>query len=199
MPTQSSLDPRVREALHGALGAYHRATAAHTRRAAALAVRLGSDLGNRGPQLEVLEWAAKLHDVGKLCVTPELLDKPGKLTPSEWRAVQRHPVVGATMIRAISKEFAPVADAVRAHHEHWDGSGYPEGLAGRDIPAAARVVAIADAFDAMTSARSYQPARLTSADALAIIRLEAGSHFDPDLVGRFCLEGHDRFVLSRQP
>lgn len=159
---------------------------------------MGRDLGATPAQIEVLAWSAKLHDIGKLCVTPELLDTPGPLTRADWRAMRRHPDVGASLIESVSAELAAIADTVRAHHEHWDGTGYPEGRAGPEIPTPARVVAIADAFDAMTSTRPYQRARLTPADALSIIRLEAGTHFDPELVMRFCPEGRQRFALSRR-
>lgn len=195
MQPQSPLDPRVREALHGALAAHHVATASHTRRAAALAVRMGRDLGGTPGQLEVLAWSAKLHDVGKLCVTPELLDTPRDLTRADWRAMQRHPEVGASLIEGVSVELAPIAATVRAHHERWDGTGYPDRLAGDEIPKAARIIAIADAYDAMTSRRPYQP-RLAPGDALDNIRVDAGTHFDPELVARFCPAGHERFVLS---
>jgi len=129
----------------------------------------------RGAAIE----GALLHDVGKLMVDDAILAKPGPLDPDERRQVDRHPVEGERLVRdAVS---ADVGDVVRAHHERWDGAGYPYGLIGEEIPLAARLVAVADAFQAMVEDRPYRPA-LTKAEALEELSACAGSQFDPACV-----------------
>ena len=141
-------------AFGNAMVAYHRGTAQHSERVGALARSIGVEIGVEGVDLEVLHWAGLLHDIGKLAVPEEILTKPGRLTPEEWIQVQRHPAVGAELLRTISSGLEPVAAAVRAHHEQWDGSGYPDGLAGEDIPLAGRIVTVADVYDALTHRRA---------------------------------------------
>jgi HD-GYP domain-containing protein (c-di-GMP phosphodiesterase class II) len=150
-----------------------------TELAEAVAVRLRWD----EQRLAALRIGARLHDVGKLLLPHKLLAKPGALDPREWAQIRAHPVVGSTLI-------APVIGARSAlpcvlyHHERWDGDGYPTGLRGRAIPAVARIVAVADAFDAMTSVRPYRDA-LTPHSALLEIERCAGSQFDPELASAF--------------
>jgi HD-GYP domain-containing protein (c-di-GMP phosphodiesterase class II) len=122
-----------------------------------------------------------LHDVGKLRTPPEILGKPGALTDEEWAIVRRHPVDGQRMLERIGGMLAEVGDSVRAHHERWDGGGYPDGIAGEAIPPAARIVSVCDAYNAMTTNRPYRPA-MTVADALAELRACAGTQFDPAVV-----------------
>ena len=129
----------------------------------------------RGAAIE----GALLHDVGKLMVDDAILDKPGPLDPDERRQVDRHPVEGDRLLRGAVA--ADVCDVVRAHHERWDGAGYPYGLIGQEIPLAARLVAVADAFQAMLEDRPYRPA-LTKAQALDELSACAGSQFDPACV-----------------
>ena len=124
--------------------------------------------------------AALVHDVGKLTLPRALLDKPARLTPQETALMQQHPVAGARLLRQVGVDEAIVA-LVSHHHERWDGQGYPDGLVGHAIPCGARLVAIADAFAAMTTARPYQPARSVFV-ALQELERSAGTQFDPLLV-----------------
>lgn len=147
---------------------------------------MGVELALVGVELEILHWAGLLHDIGKLAVPEEILNKRGRLTPEEWSVIKRHPSVGADLLRAISPGLEPVAAAVRAHHERWDGSGYPDGLAGRGIPLAGRIVAVADVYDALTHPRSYRPDAFASAFAIEHLTAGAGRLYDRDVVDAFC-------------
>ena len=124
--------------------------------------------------------AAELHDIGKLAIPDEILNKPGPLDPTEWEFMKQHSVIGERILNA-APALAPVARLVRASHERWDGRGYPDGLAGDDIPLGARIVAVCDAYDAMVSERCYQRAR-TRQEALAELQRNAGTQFDPGVV-----------------
>jgi putative nucleotidyltransferase with HDIG domain len=166
--------------------AYHAGTAEHSERVGAMAREMGVELGLTGEVLEVLHWAGLLHDIGKLAVPEEILNKRGQLTPREWDVIRRHPSVGGDLLRTISPGLEPVAAAVRAHHERWDGSGYPDGLAGRAIPLAGRIVAVADVYDALTHPRSYRPDAFASESAIEHLTTLAGHLYDPDVVGAFC-------------
>jgi len=172
-------------AFGNAMVAYHRGTAQHSERVGALARRIGVEIGLGGVELEVLHWAGLLHDIGKLAVPEEILIKPGRLTPEEWLQVQRHPAVGSDLLRTISSGLEPIAAAVRAHHERWDGSGYPDRLAGEEIPLAGRIVAVADVYDALTHSRAYRPDAYTSAAAVELLVTSARRLFDPDAVDAF--------------
>jgi HD-GYP domain-containing protein (c-di-GMP phosphodiesterase class II) len=156
-------------------------THGHSQRTARMAVELGMSMGLAPDQLRVIARGAYLHDVGKIGIPDEILNKPDKLTPEEWRIIQTHPQLGYQLASAAPslKEALPV---ILHHHERMDGGGYPGGLAGGDIPLEARVVAVADVWDALTSDRAYR--RGWSLEmALAHIRDGAGSHFDPQVVG----------------
>ena len=144
--------------------------------AEAVALRLGWD----EDQIDVLRMGAVLHDIGKLTVATDVLGKPGPLDDEEMAHVRRHPETGARMVELIPS-FRPAVAGVRHHHERWDGQGYPEGRSGSAIPPEARVLAVADAFDAMTSDRPYRPALLPER-AIAELERCAGSQFDPDVV-----------------
>jgi HD-GYP domain-containing protein (c-di-GMP phosphodiesterase class II) len=122
---------------------------------------------------------ALLHDVGKIVVPPSILNKPGPLTAKEWAVMKRHPQAGVHLLREIEFPW-DIRPMVRHHHEHWDGSGYPDGLVGEDIPFSARVLCLADVFDALTSSRSYR-AGLTPGKALSVMREDCGRIFDPAL------------------
>jgi two-component system, cell cycle response regulator len=152
----------------------------HLEDVGALAVQMGTMLGLRDGALPELSRAAQLHDIGKLAVPDEILSKPGPLDEREWAFVREHPLVGERILRA-SPALRDVASIVRSTHERWDGTGYPDGLAGEEIPLAARIIFACDAYDAMTSGRPYR-APLAPGEALAELERCAGSQFDPTVV-----------------
>ena len=151
---------------------------------AELATALGTERGLTGQRLDELRLAAELHDVGKLAVPVTVLEKPGPLNDEEWSFIRQHPVVGQRVISA-APSMREVGLIVRATHERYDGGGYLDGLAGEEIPLAARIIAVCDAYAAMTHDRPYRAA-LTRAAALAELRRCAGSQFDPEIVAAFC-------------
>ena len=155
-------------------------TRGHSERVGQASMMIGRELGMDDDRIEVLRFAGILHDVGKLGVPTRLLRKDGPLTPEERRVIELHPEYGHEITRGISF-LGEARSAILHHHERIDGTGYPYGLAGGQIPECARVVAVADAFDAMTSTRSYSRARPVAA-ALEELRRCAGSHFDPRMV-----------------
>ncbi|MEU9588598.1 HD-GYP domain-containing protein [Streptomyces sp. NPDC048219] len=155
-------------------------TRGHSERVGHASMLIARELGLDDERVETLRFAGILHDVGKLGVPTRLLRKDGPLTPEERRVIELHPEYGHEMVRGI-RFLGEARAAVLHHHERLDGSGYPYGLAGGQIPESARVVAVADAFDAMTSTRSYSRARPVAA-AVAELRRCAGSHFDPRMV-----------------
>jgi HD-GYP domain-containing protein (c-di-GMP phosphodiesterase class II) len=146
---------------------------------ARLAVAIGAELGYSDRHLDQLHLAALAHDVGKTQIKQEILDKPGPLTRGEWSQIRLHPVLGEQIL--IADGLPDVAAWVRSHHEHFDGGGYPDGLSGLAIPEEARILAVADAYDAMLSERPYSAA-ITPASARAELRREAGRQFDPQMV-----------------
>lgn len=158
-------------------------TAEHCIRVRDMCARLGREVGLSADRVRDLELGAMLHDIGKCKIPDAILNKPGKLTAEEWAVMRRHPDYGAEIVERI--EFLRGAtDVVRAHHERWDGAGYPHGLRGEAIPLAARIFMVVDAYDTITSKRSYKEAD-TSEAALLEIRRCAGSHFDPEVVAAF--------------
>jgi two-component system cell cycle response regulator len=149
-----------------------------------LALAVGREL-HMGPEgLDEVARAAELHDVGKIAVPDVILDKPGPLDPVEWSFMRRHPLIGERILLA-APALRPVARLVRSSHERWDGGGYPDGLRGDEIPLGARVVAVCDAFDAMTTVRPYREP-VSDVDAIAELRRCAGTQFDPMVVEAFC-------------
>jgi response regulator RpfG family c-di-GMP phosphodiesterase len=174
----SAIDSLVRT-----LEARHPSTCGHSLRVRNYAVRLGELLGLPECQRRPLALAAKLHDIGKVGTPEDILNKPGRLTPAEEAVVREHPVTGERILTPIIRSRAVLA-AIRGHHERWDGGGYPDGLAGERVPLLARVIAVTDCFDALTSCRSYRAA-LPRRAALEILRAGAGTQFDPALVPPF--------------
>jgi diguanylate cyclase (GGDEF)-like protein len=154
-----------------------------------LATAIGRRFELNSEQLDELRRAAELHDLGKLAVPDQVLNKPGPLSDGEWDLMRQHTIIGERILNA-APALRPVARLVRSSHERWDGDGYPDGLAGRQIPLGARIIAACDAYDAMISQRSYGVAR-TSEEALAELRAHAGSQFDEEVVQALCehLEG----------
>ena len=149
----------------------------HGARVAALAEPVALELGWDRDRIRALRWAAPLHDVGKVKIRPQVLGKPGRLTPEEVAEVRSHPAAGARLVIEM-RRFHDALPYVLFHHERWDGDGYPAGLSGRRIPIEARLLAIADAFDAMISARPYRRS-LTHEHALHEVEEGAGAQFDP--------------------
>lgn len=160
-------------------------TGLHVTRMSQTARLLAQAAGLPESEAELLHQAAPLHDIGKIGIPDRILLKPGKLTPEEWEIMKTHTLIGA---RIIGDHDAPLLRMARtvalAHHEKWDGTGYPHGLSGEDIPLVGRLVALADAYDALTSERPYKRA-WTPEDAFAWIRSQAGAQFDPKLAGLF--------------
>jgi two-component system cell cycle response regulator len=149
-----------------------------------LVVDLAREFALDSDQLDEVVRAAELHDIGKLAIPDEILEKPGPLNDSEWQFMRQHPIVGERILNA-DPALRPVARLVRASHERWDGTGYPDGLAGAAIPLGARIIAACDAYDAMTSERCYQAAR-SSDDAIAELQRNSGTQFDPAVIDALC-------------
>ena len=168
------------EALALAIDAKDHTAQNHVRRVQYFATRLASELGVTEQEQAGIRTAALLHDVGKLAVPEHILTKPGQLSAEEWRKVRSHPQIGAEIIAAIPFPF-PVAPLVLSHHERWDGTGYPDGLAGALIPLSARLMAVADVYDALISARPYKKA-FSHEEAMRLIDEGRGGHFDPEIV-----------------
>jgi two-component system cell cycle response regulator len=156
---------------------------AHLRSTAELALAVGRELQMNPEELDEVARAAELHDVGKVAIPDAILEKAGPLDDTEWSFIRRHTIIGERILLA-APALRPVARLVRASHERWDGSGYPDALAGEDIPLGARLVAVCDAFHAMTTNRPHQ-ARRTSAAAMAELHRCAGTQFDPQVVAAF--------------
>ena len=170
--------------LAAAIAAHDRRTRGHSERVRAYTRVVGQAMGLRGTQLDKLAWAGLLHDVGKLVVEPEVLTKPGRLDVHEHRQIQQHPVAGFRMAEPLVPWLGDWGKAFLHHHERFDGTGYPFGLAGDDISLGGRIVAVADAFEAMTARRSYNTPR-TLESARQELADSAGTHFDPAIVRAF--------------
>ncbi|NHZ73519.1 MAG: HD domain-containing protein [Nitrospirae bacterium] len=171
-------------ALVSALDAREKETERHSLRVSAYAGRLGRELGLEGQELETLVIAALLHDVGKIGVKDEILLKAGPLSDEEWAIMQEHPSIGSQILCRIPG-LQPVAEAVLSHHEHYDGSGYPEGLKGEEAARASRIFSVVDAFDAMTMKRPYRGETFDYGSACGILRQQSGKQFDPEVVTAF--------------
>ncbi|MBE0600565.1 MAG: HD-GYP domain-containing protein [Firmicutes bacterium] len=164
-------------------------TEAHEERMAELARKVGLIIGLSAEELNNIVLLAELHDIGKIGISEQILNKPGKLNEQEWEAMKKHPEIGER-IALSSSSLAPIANDIRCHHERWDGTGYPQGLKGIDIPLLSRILAVVDAYDAMTQDRVYQKAR-SHEEAIAEIRRCDGTQFDPKIVRIFCEEVFD--------
>ena len=176
----ASLNMRTIEALALAIEAKDHTTHTHLQRVRTYAVAVARELNLSEEQIEALRAAALLHDIGKLAVPEQIINKPGKLTREEFEKMKVHPLVGAEILERVAFPY-PVAPIVRSHHERWDGSGYPEGLAEENIPIGARILAAVDCLDALASHRQYRQA-LPLHEAMAKVKEKAGSWFDPQVV-----------------
>jgi hypothetical protein len=170
--------------LVAALDFHDRITRGHAERVRGYAASLGRQIGLSDDDLDRLNWSALLHDIGKLKVDAEILNKPGRPTDEEWAALRRHPLDGELLVEPLRAWLGEWIDAIGYHHENWDGTGYPRGEAGEAIPLAGRIVAIADVYDVITSARSYKEAA-TAVQARAELVRCSDSQFDPRLVRAF--------------
>lgn len=159
-------------------------TQGHCRRVARNAVALGQKLGLDKSELEILYWSGLLHDLGKIAVPEYILMKNGRLSEEEFTEIRRHPAYGADLLASVSNAFRPIAEVVRSHHERWDGLGYPLGLHGEDIPLLARVIAVVDVFEALTSDRPYR-SPMPVEQAMRYISHGADTQFDPAIVASF--------------
>ena len=172
------------ETLAHAIDAKDQVTHGHIRRVQHQAMRLARALGiEDDAELRAIEAASLLHDMGKLAVPEHILNKPGKLTETEFEKMKLHATIGADILSSIDFPY-PVVPIVRHHHEQWDGTGYPAGLKGEEIPLGARILSVVDCFDALTSDRPYRP-KMTTAEAVAILRQRSGSMYDARIVDRF--------------
>jgi diguanylate cyclase (GGDEF)-like protein len=178
-PERGTARYRAAEGLAKAVDARDAQRGGHSARVSELAARLAARLGADEETIEMTRLAGTLHDLGELGVPEAILSKPGPLTDPERAALEHHSRIGSRMLESLGVES--VAAWVRHHHERWDGTGYPDGLAGEDIPLGARIVLVADAFDAMTSDSAHRPRRSTE-EALAELQRGAGSQFDPAVV-----------------
>ncbi|HEX4134654.1 MAG TPA: HD domain-containing phosphohydrolase [Bryobacteraceae bacterium] len=176
----AGLHLRTIEALALAIEAKDSTTADHLQRVRVYATEIGKEIGLSQTELDALQASALLHDIGKLAVPEHIISKPGRLTPEEFEKMKIHPLVGAEILEEVKFPY-PVVPIVRAHHEKWDGSGYPFGLAGEEIPIGARILSVVDCLDALASDRQYRRA-LPLDQAMEIVSSESGKSFDPVIV-----------------
>lgn len=170
--------------LVGALARHDKATFRHSERVQGFATLIGTELGLGAADLARLGWAALLHDIGKLTVPVDVLNKPARPDAAEWAAISGHAAAGGELARPLARWLGPWAAAIDQHHERWDGAGYPRGLAGEQISPSARIVAVADAYDVITSARAYKTPLSADAARAELARC-AGAQFDPAVVRAF--------------
>jgi putative nucleotidyltransferase with HDIG domain len=183
---------RTLTALMSALDARDRETEGHSTRVSRLTCLLGEALGLNGPRLKALERGALLHDIGKIGISDRILHKPGTLTAEEWKIMRVHPEIGARIVAGIPflQDTLPI---IRYHHERWNGSGYPDGLKEDEIPIQARIFAVADVFDALTSQRSYRH-RSTPEEAIEYMKEQAAVLFDPRIVEALTRVPYSQFI-----
>ena len=184
--------------LVSALSRHDKLTRGHSERVRAYTDIIAGELGLTTDDRSKLRWAALLHDVGKMQIPAEILNKPGKLTATEYEIVKQHPLIGAELTEPLRDFLGPWADTVLQHHERWEGGGYPTGIAGDDICYGARIVAVADTFDVITSLRTYKKPASATAARQEIARC-SGTQFDPDVVKSFLQIGLGRFRWSLAP
>jgi HD-GYP domain-containing protein (c-di-GMP phosphodiesterase class II) len=171
-------------ALASAIDARDPSTKLHSEHVSSIAVEIGQAMGLSELELEQLEWAGLLHDIGKIGIRDSVLLKPDRLTREERMLMNEHPVKGEEILKDVD-QLARERPLIRHHHEWFNGSGYPDRLVGEEIPLLARVLHVADAFEAMTAARPYRPVPLTTAKAIEELRRYSGIQFDPAVVEAF--------------
>ncbi len=184
--------------LIGALGDHDRRTRGHSERVRLYAELIGEELGLPEEDRQKLQWGALLHDLGKLMVPPEILNKPGKPDAEEWAVIQGHPAAGMKLIEPLRAFLGEWVDAIGGHHEKWDGSGYPRQLKGDQIPRPAAIVAVADSYEVMVAVRSYKKGMSPEAARAELARC-AGSHFSPEVVRAFVSISIGRLRLIAGP
>jgi len=189
-PTDQVALPADKHSIYGVVRALVKATEArnpyargHSDGTTRYAVAIAQEMGLAGEEIEGIKVAARLHDIGHIGVSDLVLLKPGPLTPNETEIVHAHVLVSVHILEALEFPWL-VKPAVRGHHERWDGTGYPDGLMGEEIPLGARILAVADVADAMTSDRPWRPA-LPMAEAVAELQSHAGTKYDPQVVRAF--------------
>jgi len=156
----------------------------HSENVAKYAVVIASEMGLAAKDIEMIREACELHDLGKIGIEDSILSKDSELTPGEWEQIKRHPSTGAQILEPLTF-LGGVIDLVRQHHEHYDGSGYPDGRRGEDILLGARIIHLADAFESMRSVRSYRKIPFSKEEAISEIKRNSGTQFDPKVVGAF--------------
>ena len=166
-----------------AIDAKDRYTQEHIQRVKTYAMDLAREMDLTETQLKSVEYGALLHDIGKIAIPESILCKPGKLTPEEFETMKTHASIGAKILEPVRFPF-PVVEVVRSHHERWDGTGYPDGLKGEEIPIGARILSVTDVYDALTTDRAYRRA-WSRAETMEYLQKHMGSHFDPIVVSTF--------------
>jgi len=162
---------------------YNKETKSHSQRVARMTIQLAHRMGIEGARLEHIYYGALLHDIGKICIPDSVLLKPSPLTEFEWKIMRRHPIYAVHLLKPVDA-FRPAITIPYCHHEKWDGSGYPRGLKGEEIPLEARIFAIIDVWDALVNNRIYRPA-WSEEKALQYLYQQNGKHFDPKMTAVF--------------
>jgi len=175
---------RTIKVLAQAIEARDHYTHSHSENVAKYAAAIATEMGFSAKEIDTLREACELHDVGKIGIEDSILTKPYSLTPQEWEQIKKHPVIGAQILEPLTF-LSDVIEMVRQHHEHYDGSGYPDGKQGEEIILSARIIHLADAYESMRSARSYRKIPLTKEAAVAEIKKNTGTQFDPRVVEAF--------------
>jgi putative nucleotidyltransferase with HDIG domain len=175
---------RTIKVLAQAIDARDHYTHSHSENVARYATAIALEMGLSAKEVEVIRQACELHDLGKIGIEDSILMKPGALTDEEWKQIRKHPIIGAQILQPLTF-LNDVIDLVRQHHEHYNGNGYPDGRKNEDILLGARIINLADAYEAMTSARSYRKVPLTKEEAVKEIKKNSGTQFDPKVVEVF--------------
>ena len=166
-----------------ALEFHDKYTKGHSDSVAFFSVKIGKELGLKGHNLDDLYWAATMHDIGKIIIPVEILNKPGKLTDKEYKIIKDHPRIGYEIVSK-NDSLKKVSKYILHHHEHWDGNGYPEGLKGDEIPLLSQIISVADSWHAMTSKRAYKN-KLTHEEAIEELKKNKGTQFSPEIINIF--------------